>query len=250
VAEQGAGLGTGQSLFRPLTRAIALVAVVMILLGGGALFGSGESSRQLHWVDFVFGALSVGIVGLVSAFSPLWRLLIGLLVVSPLDQASDVLLGRPDALNPAEVVRQVVESTFLTWVLPYLDPPALVQRWMANAPSRRVTTFRRAGIYIAYGVWLLAVIVATVLIANVAAELVKILAGYPDGDGTVWEVPMRITLGVMLAVAAVLVTAGWLLVRFWRRKKVPKAFPETAREMTPIPDFVADAVRDSADKPV
>ena len=87
----------GRGFFRPQERAIVLVVMFAIALLILWFFDTGDDVERLNWVDFVFWTVSSAIMGLASALSPLWRVLVGLLVVSPLDQAADVLLGRADA---------------------------------------------------------------------------------------------------------------------------------------------------------
>jgi hypothetical protein len=221
-----------------------MVAIAMLI----ALRLDPGLGAELPWLNLVFGVVCFGSIGLASALSPLWRVLVGLLVVTPLSYyAADVIRGAPDAWDSQYLPLELVGNALLTWMLPYLDPPAFVQRWVAHAPSRLTTTLRRGCVYIGYVCWLLVVCLATLLVT----ALVIIIAGFSPPVENVPPEAMRIGAAIMLAIEAILALLVWFSVRLWRRGKTGKPFPDTLREPSaPLPDFVADAVRDSAGKPL
>jgi hypothetical protein len=136
-----------------------------------------------------------------------------------LDQAPDVLLGRSDAWKANDIAVELMVNTLLTWILPYLDPPTFVQRWISNARSRWVTTLRKSSVYVAYGVWLFVVFTATAFVA----WSLTLLAGY-DTSGDEKTQLIRLGGAGILALATVLLLSVWLFVRFLRRGKSSNAF--------------------------
>ena len=243
------GLNGGRRFFRPYERAIVLVVVFPIVMFDTSPFdGYGTALSSLLYIVFV--AAIGGVAGLSSAFSTLWRVLAGLLVVLPLDYyAFSVLLNQSDAWAPKvlPLALEPVVCAILTWMLPYLDPPAFAQRWIAHAPSRSTATLRKGCVYIGYVGWLLVVCVAILLVLAVITGI----AGWETNFSEALPVEVRTVLAGLLAVVSVLALSGWFLVRLWRGRKTVKPFPDTLREPSaPLPDFVADAVRDSAGKPV
>ena len=205
---------------------------------GGSLLDTGVG-LETYWLHFLFGAIAGGITGLASALSSPWRALVGLVVVGPLHfYAADVLLGQTIALGLSDHLLMLVVSTFFTWVLPYLDPPGFVQHWSAHAGSRFAAILRKGCVYIGYGIWLYAVY----MFLGIVELVINILAGYEPG--------VKVKPAGLFAIVSVFALSGWFLVRRWRRGKTVKAFLDTPREMTPLPEFVADAVRDSTNKPL
>ena len=212
------GAARGAIFFRPQERAIVLVVVFTIVLLIEWYFDTGEGVKRRNWVDFVFGTVASGIMGLASALSPLWRVLAGLLVVFPLDQAPDVLLGRPDAWKANDIAVGLMVNALLTWMLPYLDPPALVQRWIANARSRRAAILKKSSVYVAYGIWLFVVFIATAFVA----WSLTLLAGYDTSGGE--DAELLLGFAAFVTFVTVLFLSIWLFVRFLRRGKTSNAF--------------------------
>lgn len=237
-------------LLRPIDRAIVLVVVVLAVTLGPTLAYPESGIERLQWPDFVMGAITNALAGLISALAPWWRILVGLFVVTPIDQVADIYIGRPNAWSSAKVAKDAIQNAALVWLLPHLDPPQLVLRWMNRASSRLVKNLRISIVYIGYGVWLLVIILALLSVMELAVEFTKLLAGYPGIEGQVFDVPQRIALASVLALIALLVAGVVSLVWFWRRKRPSSTtWPATPRETTAIPTTVAEAVRDSTVAP-
>ena len=123
-------------------------------------------------------------------------------------------------------------DTFLTLILPYLDPPVFVQRWVAHAPTRLTATLRRGCVYIGYVVWLSVV----VSVAALTPLLVMIIAGFAPPVEDVPPDVMRVIAAIMLGIEAILALLVWLPVRLWlareNREAVLRARPRRASMAT------------------
>lgn len=237
----------GQPVVRPWQRAIVLVAAMTIAAFVVSIVYPETGIERVQWPDYVVGALADGILGLASGLGSLWRLAIGLFVVSPIDRLNEIVIGRPDAFNVEQIGKAAIQNTVLTWLLPYLDPPGVILRWVYRRASKTAGRFREAALYVGYGLWLILVVFVLVAVSAFAVVFFKILTGYPDKAGQAYDLEERLGAGVALAIAAAVVIATWLGIWFWRRRKTRSETRAARRETTPIPAEVADAVRDSAD---
>ena len=106
----------------------------------------------------------------------------------------------------------------------FTDPPAFVQRWVANAQSRWGAILRKGVVYIGYVVSLSVAFAAIISVLAVAKEIITILAGQaPEFEG--WTVVDRIGLAALtisiIGLATLLFLArntsrGELRRRLWR----------------------------------
>ena len=87
-------------------------------------------------------------------------------------------------------------------MLPYLDPPALVQRWISNARSRSVEILRKSSVYVAYGFWLSVVFMAIVGVLLLAAEIITIIAGQKPAAEDWTGVERVASAGMLVSVIA------------------------------------------------
>lgn len=239
----------GQPSLRPRDRAIVLAVATVGVMYVSSLTYPDTSPDRIQSLDLVLSSIATLIIGLASGTSAVWRLLIGLFIVSPLEQVSDIALGRPNAWSGFKFAEIVMLNTALTLLLPYLDPPRRILSWATGSPSNAGRVWRQALLYLGYGSWLMLIFLIITFVSLSIVELTKIAAGHPDMDGQVFDQQTQIGVRVLLAIIGGVIIAVSAWVWIWRRSKLGTAFPEKPRETTTIPADIADAVRESADPP-
>jgi len=224
-------------------RAYQRAIVLVVALSSGLAFAFAVE-HDVSWQEFVMGAAEAAATGLASGLSPLWRVLIGALVVFPLDIFTDGQF----MTRPVELGHGFIQSVIFTWIIPYLDPSAQIWRWTADSKWSAVAFLKKCVVFGVYCVWLFVVMAVIYELALIAAQSGGMIAGTPSSDSVTSYFGDRIGAAATFSIAAMLILAVVLGLPFWRSRNSGSGCPEPRCAAAELPEFVAGAVDDTIGK--
>lgn len=222
-------------------RAIVLI-VIVLLVGGLALAASVEPGVSREY--FIFGTALAAAVGFASWLGSLWRILIGALIVFPLNSSSDGQF----ATHPVDLAEGLLEGVLYTWILPFLDPATSLWRWANNSKWSVIVFLKTCVLFGGYGLWLFGVLAVVYGLALITSQSGGAIGGFPADDPTTSYLIARMGAVVTSGLAMATILALVLGVPFWRSRKSGSKFPDPRREPAELPDVIAAAVSDTASK--